>query len=381
MINRPYQLINRYIDFTTPSTVVEDNIIANGSDTPTRQYGVDYILTTINNVNTFQRIKTNGEVNNTQAFTATGSFMTGTWETTVKRFFTGIGKQVDTIKFYTRTPTRDDFDPDYVFIEAALFDYVILQKAVAITQTRDLTTNSVNGTLGNNSSTNAIVGQSFKLDKTLNRGDEVISEWRVLKYDPNSGANPITAVLNVDYQLVSGTNTSDIIEIKFLNNTFNYKVQNYCSGHTFAINPYWTYPADTGENNNFITHDFIVTAATATFEVLFPQLDMVITIDPIENQTSTDPLTTYQNQPITVEAVVLGSTGYWKKKVTSLPDELISKSDVEWKTALTERCNVILEIKDKVTGAVLQTKTGFGPYNVVLQNINNYVFQYKTTLK
>ena len=84
--------------------------------------------------------------------------------------------------------------------------FFVYQKAVAITR---------NGatTLANNAQISTRLSAPLSLNKTLNRGHFTSSTWAVLKKD-NLG-NYVTATVNLDYILNTGTLTSDIIEIQF----------------------------------------------------------------------------------------------------------------------------------------------------------------------
>jgi hypothetical protein len=234
--------------------------------------------------------------------------------------------------------------------------------------------------LGSNSSTSVAVNQVIGLDKSASRGDEISSTWVILKYDPNSGGTPQIATAGTDYQLSAGSLTSDRIAIAFLNSSFNYTVQDTCSGYTFSSNPYFDVPLDTSPNDGSISHNFLLFVPTYTQNVLFPQLDTLMTV-PAGVQLGTNPLSTYQNQPITVSASVITSTGVWKLTAPSLSDIIVAKDSMAWQTEMTNRCNITLQIKDKALGTVLATRTGFGPFNITLQDVNLYTLLFVTTLK
>jgi len=260
------------------------------------------------------------------------------------------------------------------------WDYVILQKAVPVTQRLDPTATTLIGVLGNNTSINATNGEIFCLNKSLSRGKELSSAWIVLKYDPNAGTTPVTAIPGVDYTLSSGTLTSDTIKIAFINSSFNFIVQNTCSGYTFQNNPYYVPVGTTGSNDGLAQYSFILNVPNVTFNVLFPQLDVSMSV-PSDSELGTDPLKTYQGQAIQVQAIVLGSTGSWIKKTPNAPDTTIVKTDDDWMAEMTNRCTVTLQVSEKTTGNIILTRDGFGPYNISLQTIELYTLKYVTALK
>jgi len=386
----PNGLINFYNDFVTiPSYTFFSTVILNEEFAPptTTLQAIDYRLTTIANTvfTPGQIIDINGNI----------IFTTPSWQTpntgyafpTVdfKRTVTAIGKYTDSI--YIRTLLQSPIgalDPDAVPRTnnegSGDYSFIALQKATSVTIQRDPTTNAIITTLGNNSTIGTSIGPVFRLDKSTSRGDENMSEWKIFKYDPISGTSPVLATLGVDFNFVTGNAMADVIDITFLTASFNFIIQNHSAGYTFDNNPYFLFPLDNEGNDDIISHNFNLVVTSISYEVLFPQLDLQLTI-PSASLISSNPITTYQNQPITVDTIVLNSTGYWKKKNPPASDVFISKTDLEWKNEMITRCNIVLEIRNKTTNALLQTKSGFGPYNVLIQDINNYNFQFKTTLK
>ena len=102
--------------------------------------------------------------------------------------------------------------------------FKVFQKAVAITR---------NGTtvIANNAQISCNLSTPLVLNKTLNRGHYTSSTWAILKKD-NLG-NYVTATLNLDYILNTGTFTSDIIEIQFMV-PGDFKVTNTAVGSSSA---------------------------------------------------------------------------------------------------------------------------------------------------
>jgi hypothetical protein len=97
-------------------------------------------------------------------------------------------------------------------------------------------------------------------------------------------------------------------------------------------------------------------------------------------EVATNPLTTYQNQYITIQAVILASTGYYKQ-VNGSTITPLTKTAADWLIEMNSLCNVTLNITDKASGVLYQTIQGMGPYSIWLPNINNYNFTFITTLK
>lgn len=83
----------------------------------------------------------------------------------------------------------------------------IFQKAVSITR---------NGAtvIANNAQLTTTLSNALSLNKTLNRGHKNGSSWTIQKKD--SLGNYVDATISLDYIFVTGTSTSDIIEIKFM---------------------------------------------------------------------------------------------------------------------------------------------------------------------
>lgn len=359
-----------YTDFGQGPYSFTSRILSDIGSPSVPAWNVRYRLDIVSNVAVNKLIDVNGNItNNSYSYTTT----TNPLNVVFARKITSPGRQTTFIQVYTEgSPVSDG---------TANYDYVVLQAAVPITQQRDPTTNSVIGPLSNNSSINASINTTYRLDKSLNRGDDVSSVWTIQKYNPNSGQTPAIAVANVDYQLMNGTSlTSDILDIQFLSNTLNYIIQNVATGYTFSNNPYNNYANQSIPNSNAITHNFIVAVPTVNYQVLFPKLDVGISV-PSNVEVSTNPITTYQNQPITITPIVQGSTGYYKQILSGGSVVIINKTDDEWLTEINNNCNVVLNISEKSTGNIIQTQTGIGPFTIILANVNSYNLQFVTTLK
>lgn len=376
---RPYTLINRYIDFPSPSTIY--SFVANipfvdttGTSGQTRY--IDYFLNIVNNnlLGTPSKIGTNGLVTGlTHSFQIDGYTNGNTINVPFTRNINGIGRQQDQINF-SRTDGVTTTQTD-----TGIFDFVTLQQAVPVTIQRNPADNSIIGTLGSGVNVSASVGTTYRLDKSTNRGDQVSSIWSILKYDPIAGTTPVVASPGSDYTLVSGNLSSDIIDIQFLSSSVNYRVQNIVIGYTFSNNPFYDIAGDTSPNTQLVSNDFILSSTSITYQILFPQLDMSLSVAS-DVEIGTNPLTTYQNQYITIQSIILSSTGYYKQVNGSVITPL-TKTDSDWLNEMTALCNVVLSITDKSTGTLYQTISGFGPYSIWLPNINNYNFTYITTLK
>lgn len=376
---RPYTIINRYLDFPTPSTIF--SFVANipfvdttGTSGQTRY--VDYFLNYVNNnlLGTPSKIGTNGLVTGlTHSYQIDGYTNGNTIIVPFTRNINGVGRQQDQINFFRTdgvTTTQTD---------TGIFDFVTLQQAVPITVQRNPADNTIIGTLGSGVNINGSVGTTYRLDKSTNRGDQVSSVWVILKYDPVAGTTPITATPGSDYTLIAGTLSSDIIDIQFLSSSFNYRVQNIATGYTFSNNPYYDIAGDTSPNTQLNSNDFILNSTTITYQILFPQVDMTLSVAS-NVQIATNPLTTYQNQYVTIQGIILSSTGYYKQVNGSVITP-ITKIASDWLVEMNSLCNVVLNITDKVSGALYKTINGFGPYSIWLSNINKYNFTYITTLK
>lgn len=85
--------------------------------------------------------------------------------------------------------------------------FKVFQKAVSITR---------NGAtvIANNAQLTTTLSNVLSLNKTLNRGHKNGSSWTIQKKD--SLGNYVDATISLDYIFVTGTLTSDIIEIKFM---------------------------------------------------------------------------------------------------------------------------------------------------------------------
>jgi hypothetical protein len=369
-------LSNRYHDFG----VSQLNFTATGTftdDTTSVYRAIAYKLLEANGIipGGGWVIDQNGNIVNGAYSTTPAPSMppSGVWTTLFLRKIAVPGKFVDEFIGYKDMrgmPTTGQVPPLQQVATSGRKTFVVLQK--------DAATGTLLGNLGNNSSINASVNELFSLDKTTSRGDERESKWIFLKYDPNSGASPVPAVAGVDYEITIGSLTTDVVTFRFLNPQYSYKVQNYSRGYKFSDNPFWIVPNDTADNVSTTTHDFIVAVTTTSYNIKFPVVNVSATVP--ENQLGTNPLKTYQNQAITIEGIIQPITGLYIQ-IIGASSTVLSKSANEWKAEMEDRCNVVLEIKKKSNGQLMQTKEGFGPFNIVIPDVDTYTLQFKTTLK
>lgn len=289
----------------------------------------------------------------------------------------GIGKQEDAIDWFVLSGTQYLYSTD-------LATYLILQKAVPVTEY--VTLNSSNGELissiiSSNSSTNITVGTNFKLKKNLSRGKEVSSSWSFLKTDPNGAFINQPAVINVDYELISGTSTSNEIIMKFIT-SFNFTIKQIVSGYTFNNNPFEIFANQLEGNTVTSSYFFNTTAFSFDTEIKFPKVETTLFV-PALALLGSNPFKTYQNQPITITPTLDLTTSFWKQFPISNPSSitLLIKTLEEWKVEMNLRCNIILEVRDKETNALILTKEGLEPYTILLQDIKSFNLQIKTILR
>ena len=144
--------------------------------------------------------------------------------------------------------------------------FTVFQKAVAITR---------NGTtvIANNAQISCYLSTPLVLNKTLNRGHYTSSTWAILKKD-NLG-NYVTATLNLDYILNTGTFSSDIIEIQFMV-PGDFKVTNTAVGSSSAA---------TGPNQmvttTIIRVDLDNVITTVDDKITFPTLQANMSATPV----------------------------------------------------------------------------------------------------
>lgn len=272
----------------------------------------------------------------------------------------------------------------------ATYTYLNLQKAIPIAQFITLTglgVENVTTTLTPNSTTNITTGQKFRLSKELSRGKEISSSWVILKTDPAGTFQSAPTISGVDYSLTLGSLTSDKIEIQFLSN-YNFEVKLNISGYTFASNPYQNYIGSSSTNTATATYYFSYSTVTPTFdyEIKFPKLNATVITNPSTALIETNPLTTYQGQVINITPqLIIDSSCYWKKidLTNTLPPELITKSESEWKSELASKCNITFELRKITTNAIVisQLIDITSSFDVTVQQIGDYKMQFITTLK
>ncbi len=287
----------------------------------------------------------------------------------ISRLISSPGKQYDLINIDYDPPNRPSTGD-----ESYEFTYVTLQQAVSVTKRIVGLTETP---LVNNSSLTIALNDIIKLSKADNRGDEVTSSWQILKSNASGTIVNQTAVVGVDYNFISGNLTSDIIEVQFLTNN-NFTIINNCSGYTISNNIYYNVPSDTSTNSNSISHNFIMNTPTFFFEVKPPLATPNLTIDLDSVITSTPDLKFYLNASILCDFVLDIPSGYFHKKYTaSSVVDIITKTDSEWRTEISNRYNVLLEASDFITGEVIFSKSGLPPYTILLPEVRKYNLQFK----
>lgn len=380
-------LTNKYVDFTSPYAF-STALLAVDKDGDNGSFrGVRYFLTKVAGAvytPTFCIDTTGATLTLNQYSLSTSKYTSGS---SIQGFFSRsaatVGAYEDTVRFYRKdideTNPNSGVNPAATLFDSAVYDYVLLQKSVSVTYLRNASDNSIIDTaISNFQSVNALTGTTYRFDKTLSRGVDISSVFTILKYDPNSGVAPVTATPGTDYVIVSGSLSSNVLDVQFLTGGVNFRIINTATGYTFSNNPYQVVATDTTQNFDVSTIDLLLTTQTATFSILYPQIIPQITI-PAEEQVSTSPITTYQYTPITVQGVLDDSTGYYNQ-IIGLTTTPIPKTDSEWMAEMLVKCSIVLSITEKSTGNSIQTSNGFGPFNLYLSNINNYIFQYITTL-
>jgi hypothetical protein len=272
----------------------------------------------------------------------------------------------------------------------AIYTYLILQKAVPVCNYITLDgggAEDVVSLLAPNSTTTISSGSKFRLNRANSRGADVSATWTILKTDPAGTFQSAPTTEGVDYALTLGTLSSPKIEIQFLSN-YNFEVRLTISGYTFASNPYQNFIGNTQSNTTTTTYFFTASTVTPTFdyEIKFPKISPDVTISPSTSLISSSPITTYQNQVINVSAdLTIDSSCYWKKidLSGSLPPELITKSESEWKNEIASKCDVILEIR-RISNNELILSLPFdinSTSTITIQTTGDFNMKFITTLK
>lgn len=332
----------------------------------TSLYYIDYTMNIKDNVTVNTEIGTNGLAlpSGTQhSWVNNGSF---TGALTFYRYSGSPGKQHDTVVWVDNSNGTSNI----------AFDYVTLQLAIPVTQ---YTISGSTSILSPNSSTNITFGQTVTLSKALNRGDEKVSNWKILKSDPAGSFNNIEATQGVDYQFTSGNLESDDVIIDFLNGSFNYSVQNIVEGYNFASNPYNAFPNEIGTNTSVSTHNFILTASSVTYDILIPQIDISYSSGLLTGTDFTVD-TCYQNSSVVISPSINIASGHWIKKGVG-SDETIIKSSEEWSDYISTNCNITLEVREKTSNTLVVSRNGLNDVSIKIPTISTYTLKYITQLK
>jgi hypothetical protein len=377
---RPYQLVNRYVDFPTLSSVYSFTVPLFFTDTggvSGTSRAINYYLNIVNNntLGTPTTINALGLPVTSNSYITTNYTVGNNFGATFTRNISGVGLQQDQISLYRGSDPVFNVLQQY---DTGIYNYGILQAAVPITIQRNQTTNAIIGTLGNNNVIVGSMGAIYRLDKSTNRGDQVNSVWQIWKFDPIAGTTPVPAIAGTDYVVIAGTLTSDVIDIQFINFSVNMQVRNIATGFTMANNPYYNFANDTTSNTAINTTIFQLVTTSIFYKITYPILDVSLSV-PSDVLIGTVPFSTYQGQMIGIQAEVLANSGIYNQVNGSVTTP-ITKTATDWQTIMTTDCNVVLNISDKVTGTIYQTLNGFGPYSIALPNVNNYNFQYATSL-
>ena len=359
---------NMYIDAVVP--FYENYTIALSNF-----YNIDYYIDKLNNVTISpQLIDLNG-LNTSLDHTYSNSYSTIASSVVVKRIINGLGLQ-----------------KDRVLIDSILYgsyQYLSLQRAISVVQYMTVVSSSVTSTtlIAPNSTTTITPSQIFRLNKALSRGAEISSNWEVYKTDPLGTFLSIPAILGVDYSLTIGTLASDLIQIQFLSN-YNFELRVNLSGYTFNNNPYYLDLSDLSTNSSITAYFFqaATIAPTFTYEIKLPRLSPNLTITPTTSLVSTTPITTYQNQIISISTLPETNVNcYWKKIDLSgtLAPQILLKSDAEWLAEITTKCNIVFEIRKITSNELILTKIidVNSSFNVTIQSTGDFNMQYITTLK
>lgn len=318
---------------------------------------------------------------NTAGGTTTGwtwkrtSSTTNNTTVTVTRGYSAAGRCSDTVEWWNSSSN---------VYSTTSYPYLILAKAVAVAAfgVPDPPDPTAYAILAPNAVRNVTVNSVFYLDKSLSRGADVSCTWTVLKTDPAGTFTSVAAIPGTDYSLEDGTTlASDEAHIKLLQ-AYNFEFKLTAVGYTFNSNPFQNYPSITQANTSIATYFFNTTVGTYNYEIKVPKIDFTLDV-PAAVLLGTDPFETYQGQLITVTPVLDLSTGYWKRLNASGPASptVLTKTDAEWRTEITAKCDVILEARKKDTGELETTRVGLDPFTISLQYAIHYNLQFKTTLK
>lgn len=287
------------------------------------------------------------------------------------------------------------------------FMFRLFQKAVPVTK------DGIGTVLSNGSTISSVKSiDVLTFDKTANRGDEVSSTWTI---QVSTGSGYISAIQGVDYDLVSGTLTSDVIQIRFpgaATNGGTYRVINSASGYTSANHPPFSntfspvYQSgitlslvdpdgtnDVTSNSDTVTTNIQVDSDNrsdiVTEVISLPIVTPIFTpLIAFDNTTvSIDPLTGITDYIFTVSPNVDISNTSWSKTTISYdPITQITTTTSEtpadgftindWIAELQNRAKIFCEVY--LGGIAIISKVGLGPHTFKL-GVGEYKVGYRIT--
>ena len=259
------------------------------------------------------------------------------------------------------------------------YQYAVFQQAVAVIS------NVVGGTsnlISQGSILTASVGDTLNFNVSDSRGSNLSRSMSILYR--NTSNIYVSALENVDYQIVSGTvspSTSDYVQIKFLKST-QYKLSLNVEGYNSSNNPYGVSTADSARglitsNVSSVTFEVHTAVDSITSTITFPKI--VTSVSPSYVLTSS-PLSSFEYSNITITGTPDATTGIWSQ-FDGTTTTMLTLSSYQWASEILLRCNVSCLISDATTGApAYNTLNGFGPHNIVLPKGNySIVFQISKT--
>lgn len=256
----------------------------------------------------------------------------------------------------------------------------IYQKAVSVLKLNGVLVNTTNFP-GNEYA--VALNTSIVFDKSLSRGKSVASGYSISKF---SGGLPVPAVINVDYQIITGTteNTidTDILQIEFLLSGV-YQVKTIIEGNK-----------DTGlvqigqgpqVTVNRASQILMITAGTSiSDEVTLPFIHPVLTPtnNPLNTIQTEVPLVVFSPFDIQCSPVLDISEAEWVRTENNVASDLgATMTSPQWLSVLEQFCKVQCILKDS-TGQILQTKdcsNTLGYSHVFSLNIGEYEIGYVVT--
>lgn len=243
------------------------------------------------------------------------------------------------------------------------FTFNVYQQAVAVTKLN----NPAGSTLVDGATLNNMnYGDTLTLNKTVNRGDSVQSEWFFYKQDANGIFQP--AVLGVDYTYLSGTSTSDTIQIRWEASGY-FKVVNRVEGQSSSTS-----------GINFNESSLIVPVGITVVETInLPLVQTIITPEVVYTNTvvSTEPLIGIDTFTVNVEGELNVAQAEWSQTIDSTTT-VFPMTEAAWRSELLTRCFVRCQVKQG--NIVIEQRTGLGPHQFTL-NAGEYSVGYLVTPK